>query len=68
MAKGSSQERKIKPRVKCGLSEPPSLLNLVLLFLKIRTIGFGDGMAVIASIESECVRKNGYIKPNSWMG
>jgi len=53
--------------VKRGLGEPPCLLNLALLFLKIGTIGFGDGMAVIASIESECVRKNGYIEPDQFL-
>jgi chromate transport protein ChrA len=67
VAKGSSQERKTKLRVKRGLGEPPCLLNLALLFLKIGTIGFGDGMVMIASIGSECVRKNGYIEPDQFL-
>jgi hypothetical protein len=37
--------------------EPVSILHLALYFLKIGAIGFGGGMAVIALIERECVRR-----------
>jgi hypothetical protein len=37
--------------------EPVSILRLALYFLKIGAIGFGGGMAIIALIERECVRR-----------
>ena len=50
-----------------NLRKPPNLLDLALLFLKIGAIGFGGGMAMIALIESECVRKKGYIAPEQFL-
>jgi chromate transporter len=45
----------------------PSLFGLALAFLKIGTIGFGGGMAIIALIERELVRKRRVIEPDEFL-
>ena len=55
-----------------GLSQPKlerqklSLAALALTFLKIGTIGFGGGMAIIALMEHELVRKRRVIEPDEF--
>lgn len=46
---------------------PPKLLPMILRFLKIGTIGFGGGMAVIAIIERECVHKHHCIEAEKFI-
>jgi chromate transporter len=56
-----------------GLSQPEpekqqlSLPALALVFLKIGTIGFGGGMAIIALMEHELVRKRRVIEPDEFL-
>ena len=47
--------------------QPLSLPALALAFLKIGTIGFGGGMAIIALMEHELVRKRRVIEPNEFL-
>jgi chromate transporter len=44
-----------------------SLSGLALTFLKIGTIGFGGGMAIIALMEHELVRKRRIINPEEFL-
>jgi len=56
-----------------GVSQPEpekqqlSLPGLALAFLKIGTIGFGGGMAIIALMEYELVRKRQVIEPDEFL-
>jgi chromate transporter len=56
-----------------GLSQPKpegqqlSLPGLALAFLKIGTIGFGGGMAIIALMEHELVRKRRVVEPDEFL-
>jgi chromate transporter len=56
-----------------GVSQPEpekqqlSLPALALAFLKIGTIGFGGGMAIIALMEHELVRKRRVIEPDEFL-
>jgi chromate transporter len=47
--------------------QPLSLPALALVFLKIGTIGFGGGMAIIALMEHELVRKRRVIEPDEFL-
>ena len=56
-----------------GLNQPKlerqelSLAALALTFLKIGTIGFGGGMAIIALMEHELIRKRRVIEPDEFL-
>jgi chromate transporter len=58
LAKGTPSSPSVADR-KSGMQgeEPVSILRLALYFLKIGAMGFGGGMAVVALIERECVRR-----------
>lgn len=45
----------------------PGLIQIALHFLKIGTIGFGGGMAVIAIMERECVTRRKWVDPEVFL-
>jgi len=48
-------------------NRPPSLRNLALAFLRLGTVGFGGGMAIIALMEDEFVRKRRVIDSDEFL-
>jgi chromate transporter len=48
-------------------AERPTLFQLGLRFLKIGAIGFGGGMAVIALMEQECVRRHRCVEADEFL-
>ena len=44
-----------------------SILQMAFAFLKIGTIGFGGGMAVIALMEQDCVKRRGCLEAEEFL-
>lgn len=49
------------------VEEKPTLALLAWRFLRIGAIGFGGGMAVIALLERECVRRYRWVEPDEFL-
>lgn len=47
--------------------EPPTLLSLALLFLRLGAIGFGGGMAVVALLEAELIQRRKLMEPEEFL-
>jgi chromate transporter len=57
----------MKPECQSEDRHQPSLPDLALQFLRIGAIGFGGGMAIIALMEHELIRKRKVIRPDEFV-